>query len=349
MSVVWQLENQDGWFQVAPFGEFPNQVAGRPIVQVMDKAGMEEQVRRLHARAAAEGERFGGLLINMDHLCVGNLAVPTVAMGWIMDLEVRDDGLWARAKWTDEGERLIGGGSYRFVSGEWRFEGDAVEDLGDGRWRLLELVGCALTNQPALPGLQPLSCRSAGGAVEEPWITGQGTPANDVKNNPPENPAPTERENTMRELALLLGLAEDATEEEIREAVRAMREQLDAMKRERAEIEAEEFLAMNRAKIGDGDSAAVVKAAYLKDPEGTKTLLGAIRVPEKPAELPVTARIPANTPATAGGFTAPDGKVFASKLAYYETLTGTARKKFLKEHGDELSKEYAASVRAAKD
>lgn len=348
MSVVWQLENQDGWFQVAPFGEFPNQVEGRPIVQVMDKAGMEEQVRRLRARRDAEGERFGGLLINMDHLCVGNPAVPSVAMGWIMDLEVREDGLWARAKWTDEGERLIGGGCYRFVSGEWRFEGDAVEDLGGGRVRLLEMVGCALTNQPALPGLQPLSCRAAGMDGEEPWITGQGTADSDVKKNPPEDPAPTEREKTMRELAIILGLAEDATEVEIREAVRAMREQLDAMKRERAEIEAEEFLAMNREKIGDGESAAVVKAAFLKDPEGTKTLLGAIRVPEKPAPLPVTARIPPKTPETAGGFTAPDGKVFASRLAYYETLTGAARKKFRKEYADELAAEYAAQVRATK-
>ena len=59
---------EDGWFQVSPFGEFRNRVGERDIVMVMDREGLEAQASALKARAAAEGEKFGGLLVNQDHL-----------------------------------------------------------------------------------------------------------------------------------------------------------------------------------------------------------------------------------------------------------------------------------------
>ena len=160
MSVEWMPNGE--WFQVSPFGEFPNWHGEERIVQVMDRAGMEEQVRRIRARAAAEGEKFGGLLINQDHLCLTTETAPTRAMGWIMDLEVREDGLWARAKWSTEGERMISGGEYRFVSGEWN--GSDVDDLGggasapEGAGRLRAAgghaggAGCAGTGEVPMPG-----------------------------------------------------------------------------------------------------------------------------------------------------------------------------------------------------
>lgn len=322
MKTEWKMA-EDGWFQVSPFGEFRNRVGKRDIVMVMDREGLEAQASALKARAAEEGEKFGGLLVNQDHLCVAaetRAESPTTAMGWIMDLEVREDGLWARAKWSAEGERLIGGGVYKFVSGEWNLEN--AEDLGGERVRLRELTGCALTNQPLLPGLAPLCCRAVG---------------DDFKNTEPENPA--ERNANMDKLKELLGLPADASDEQVAEAVGQLLEAKKALEAEKADAAAEEFVKANAGKIGNAEA---VKAAFKRDPEGTKTLLAALKVPEE-KPLPVTARIPAKTPATAPGFTAPDGKAYASRTAYYETLKGTARRKFREEHYAELVAEARAA------
>ena len=420
---------EDGWFQVSPFGEFRNRVGERDIVMVMDREGLEAQASALKARAAAEGEKFGGLLVNQDHLCVAaetRAESPTTAMGWIMELEVREDGLWAKAKWSAEGERLIGGGVYKFVSGEWDME--SAEDLGEDRVRLRELTGCALTNQPLLPGLAPLCCRkdasghehgsdgkfTGGGSTHTEAQRDRGTegekgkessrggaetrrnhqttqPPNhqtkkkdfkpdekgervnpddeagaqrrdpegeelpkdwdpfglrnkkaegrdDFKNEEPAKPA--ERNANMDKLKELLGLSAEASEEQVAEAVGQLLEAKKALEAEKADAAAEEFVKANAGKIGNAEA---VKAAFKRDPEGTKTLLAALKVPEE-KPLPVTARIPAQTPATASGFAAPNGKSYASRTAYYETLKGTARRKFREEHYAELVAEARAAA-----
>ena len=338
MKTEWKMA-EDGWFQVSPFGEFRNRVGKRDIVMVMDREGLEAQAAALKARASEEGEKFGGLLVNQDHLCVAaetRAESPTTAMGWIMELEVREDGLWARAKWSAEGERLIGGGVYKFVSGEWDME--SAEELGEDRVRLRELTGCALTNQPLLPGLSPLCCRKdasghehgedgkfTGGGDFKPDEEGKrvnpddeagaqrrdpegeelpkdwdplglrkkkAEGRDDFKNEEPAEPA--ERNRNMDKLKELLGLPADASEEQVAEAVGQLLEAKKALEAEKADAAAEEFVKANAPKIGDAEA---VKAAYKRDPEGTATLLAALKAPEE-KPVPVTARIPAKTPET---------------------------------------------------
>jgi phage I-like protein len=118
--------------------------------------------------------------VDFDHLSLDPSA-RSEAAGWITSLEFRpgtdsgvnyekreitrkteaaQPGLYARIRWTDEGQAAMTGGRYRFVSPVWLRE-DCV-DLGtdaQGRQRLrpVRLFNLAVTNNPNLQGLAPLS------------------------------------------------------------------------------------------------------------------------------------------------------------------------------------------------
>lgn len=72
------------------------------------------------------------------------------AVGWIKELDVRADGIWARVDWTERGADLIRSRSYRYASPGFMVEQKSGE--------VLRLLHAALTNQPALP-LNPLTAR----------------------------------------------------------------------------------------------------------------------------------------------------------------------------------------------
>lgn len=127
----------DGWYQVAPLGEFLHAMSG--VVQVVDREACEAMVQRFEAEEAVDN--FAGLLIDFDHFSLdqGN---KSEAAGWIVGLEARGvaggdgearnaewgpaaeqarcgAGLWARIRWSDLGEEAVKGGRYRFISPVW--------------------------------------------------------------------------------------------------------------------------------------------------------------------------------------------------------------------------------------
>jgi len=76
------------------------------------------------------------------------------AYGKIVDVEAREDGLWAKLSFTEEGLELVREGKFRYVSAEF------VEDYVDketGKNVGYVLVGVALTNRPAHPAVKPLT------------------------------------------------------------------------------------------------------------------------------------------------------------------------------------------------
>ncbi|MCC5847469.1 MAG: hypothetical protein JJU29_05175 [Verrucomicrobia bacterium] len=170
---------EDGWYHVAPLGVFPHAASG--VVQVVDAEACGAMAAAFGVEAAARN--FAGLLIDFDHfsLDAGN---KSEAAGWITALEARvegyglkvagsggeevagsrlrgngsqDLGLWAEIRWSDTGEAAVRGGRYRFLSPVWS-RSDCV-DLGDGRVRPVRLLNAAVTNDPNLKGLVPLSNR----------------------------------------------------------------------------------------------------------------------------------------------------------------------------------------------
>jgi hypothetical protein len=104
----------------------------------------------------------------------------------------------------------------------------------------------------------------------------------------------TNKEGTtnMDKLREMLGLAAEATDEEVYAAVDALRAERDQLRSEKEQMEAaakeaaldaeaDKFVEEQGDKIADRDAC---KNAYKRDPEGTRALFNAIRLPAKPAE-----------------------------------------------------------------
>ena len=143
---------EDGWHQVAPAGEHAHPPSG--LVQVIDTTALESMVRMF--RQEAQQAQFPGLLVDYDHFSE-DTAKPSEAAGWITELEGRADGLWARIRWSDSGEKSVKGGEYRLASPV--FAPGDVEKLANKTVRPLRLDSLAVTNDPQMRGAVPLSNR----------------------------------------------------------------------------------------------------------------------------------------------------------------------------------------------
>lgn len=75
------------------------------------------------------------------------LGLPAPARGWIVELQARDDGLWGRVEWTDEGRQLMEGKAYAGIS-------PVITHSQDKQ--VLRVLRASLTNTPNLMGLTAL-------------------------------------------------------------------------------------------------------------------------------------------------------------------------------------------------
>jgi phage I-like protein len=170
---------KDGWHQLAPLGEFPHAAAG--VTQIIDEAACNRMVTAFETIKNASGN-FPGLLIDFDHFSL-DAAKHSEAAGWITALKfippISDlrspisgsppssdlcpqssgSGLFAQIRWSDVGEAAVVGGRYRFLSPVWA-KSDC-ENLGNDRLRPVRLLNAAVTNDPNLKGILPLSNRNS--------------------------------------------------------------------------------------------------------------------------------------------------------------------------------------------
>src|SRR5262249_51765447 len=139
-----------GEFLLIPFGDVQVE---RPL------AGGDFVFTREHAAAAvAWFESIGRkLAIDYEHqsFALHNTRPDGLrpAAGWIGGLQIRGDGLWAAdVTWTDRARELLAGGEYRYFS--------PVIFWADEDYASLAALGpVALTNDPAMHGVQPLAAR----------------------------------------------------------------------------------------------------------------------------------------------------------------------------------------------
>jgi len=159
----------DGWYHIAPLGEFPHAAAG--VVQVIDPDACRAIVIAFRDQAAKPN--FPGLLIDFDHFSLDRQK-PSEAAGWISDVQFREPsadlansaGLWALIRWSDRGEEAVKGGRYRFLSPVW--SRDDCQAVAGNRLRPVRLMNAAVTNDPNLNGLRPLSNRTPSATPQEP-------------------------------------------------------------------------------------------------------------------------------------------------------------------------------------
>lgn len=143
---------EDGWYNIAIAGEFPHATG---YVQVLDSEAFKAIVQDVHEQMGKPN--WPGILIDFDH---GSLdtAKPSTAAGWLTDIEERPDGLWARIRWSDCGQKSLEGGEFRFVSPVWMLAD--CEELGEKRVRPKKIASCAITNAPNIRGMVPLTNRT---------------------------------------------------------------------------------------------------------------------------------------------------------------------------------------------
>lgn len=158
---------QDGWAQLAPFGDYPGQAIVRqadgtnkifPAVQRLDRAAADLMVTRFKSPWNRLKRYFTGC-----HIYAGHPDVPAFAndypdktpKGMIVDLEARADGLFCKPVFTPEGSELVETRRLRAFSAYWSAREIGGQPAPGGRFLKLYrpdfLKSAGLTNHPNLP------------------------------------------------------------------------------------------------------------------------------------------------------------------------------------------------------
>lgn len=178
------------------------------------------------------------VLVDCDH--TSEKDGSTRAMAWITQLAHEEGvGLRGKMEFTEDGAKLVSNGEYRYVSPVWIIDNDGCPT---------RLVSVALTNRPNLP------VRAIGNSQKTV-----------VNNNAKEG-----NKIMLTKLIELLGLAPEATEEEIVAAVTSLKEQVADFVEKEAEAEAEAFAAENEDKVEDKEA---LKNAFKTNPELARSIL----------------------------------------------------------------------------
>lgn len=229
---------------LCPFGRYASR--DRKRVQVCDEAAFD----KLAAAANADGAE---ILCDFEHKSeVDRIDSDTTAAAWISNLAVNKDGLVGDLKFTDVGAEAVSNRRLRFLSCVWTL---------DEGGRPARLKSVALTNTPNIPA--------------EPVLNKAGPETAGAADG-----GATKGEPAMEKLKQILGLAPEASDEEVEAAVKGLKDRLDAAEARARDAEAEEFAEANKAKA----DKAVLKEQYLANKEVAKALVAAIPGPKAPEE-----------------------------------------------------------------
>lgn len=293
--------------QLAPLGDWAQTVGGKRVTQRFDEEALAEVVRNFR----------GEILVDADHRSTKPDG-DTSAYAWVTALKADPaQGLVGTMRFTDKGAAAVNAREYRFVSVSWY--------LGsDGRPRELDSV--ALTNRPNLP-VRPVVNREGG---ETQAAGGGETTAADG--------GETKGKPEMEELKTLLGLAADATDDQVVAAAKALKERLDTTEAQAKDAEAERFAAENSAKC----DAATLKDAYLKSPDVAKALVANMKAQAPAPALPDFSK--GRAPAPVSNAAAPGkGSDPAEAYKHYAAMPeGPEKEAYLASNAQAISDGYEA-------
>lgn len=178
----------------------------------------------------------GEVLVDFEHKA--ELGGDTEAAAWVQGLRIDPaKGLMATFKFTDVGAEAVANRRLRFLSPVWSL---------DAEGRPERLVSVGLTNKPNLP-VRPLLNRAPGDSDVE------------------------EKENEMKEqLIAALGLAPEATDEEVVSAVAALKQRCDEQEAAALNAEAEQVAEENKDRICNKEA---FKALYVRNKEDAMAFL----------------------------------------------------------------------------
>ena len=203
----------------------------------------------------------GEVLVDFEHKA--ETGGDTEAAAWVQGLRIDPaKGLMATFKFTDVGAEAVANRRLRFLSPVW-----SLDEAG----RPDRLVSVGLTNKPNLP-VRPLL------------------------NREPGEPLPVEEKDTrMKEqLIAALGLAPEATDDDVVAAVAALKQRYDEQEAAALNAEAEQVAEENKERICNKEA---FKALYVKNREAAKAMIACLAPAAKPAVCnKAEARMPAESP-----------------------------------------------------
>lgn len=119
------------WIHLTPAGTFGGKDGRGPFTLKDPKAVID---RSMHMVG-------GKMVVDENHAThvAGPKGESTPAVGWVVELQSRDDGIWGRVNWTRRGAELMSDHAYRGIS-------PAIGSRPDGTVEWIEAV--SLTNRP---------------------------------------------------------------------------------------------------------------------------------------------------------------------------------------------------------
>lgn len=227
-----------------PAGEFaPTDGRVLPVASFKMDA---EIAGKVVARMAA---RKNDTLIDYEHqsLYAAENGQPVIAAGWFREMEYRADGLWSiNVGWTETAKRRILEKEYRYISAVFTFDKKTGE--------VLDVISIALTNTPALDGLQSLAALSK--FQDSPQDSPQDLNTGDLPMPEKDVAALTTERDTLKSNVASLTTERDA----LKTDVVALSLERDALKTKVEAIEkaqADAALAVEKTKHSDLITAAL--------------------------------------------------------------------------------------------
>nr|DAM30276.1 MAG TPA: hypothetical protein [Caudoviricetes sp.] len=231
-----------GRIQLFPAGEFSAR-DGRPgtLKGVKVKAWTITPIIAA-AVIARWQQRETPLVVDYEHQTINAAenGKPAPAAGWIESLEAGPDGLYATVKWTDAARAFIQADEYRYISPVFSFDPETGA--------VLELKSAALTNYPALDGMDAVAART-------------------------KDDSPMKKE-TLEALRQFFGLVADADEDAALAALKAQGEgqTLTAMLTAAKETAPDPAQYVPAAMLAAAQEKNAALAAKVKELEGESTL-----------------------------------------------------------------------------
>ncbi len=198
---------QGDWLTI-PYGDHPH---SQGIQRLTPEIG-RSMANEFHSMRGKLARFFGGLPFFVGHPddpAFANESTDKRAYGWIMDMEARPDGLAIQVKWNELGNQAISNAEYKWFSPRWAVKQIGALANGKPIFEPIALVSIGLTNRPNI-GVMPLS--------------------NEDMSNPSEISNQTKGVTQPMKDALikLLGLANEATDEQIQTAISNLKSEIAA-------------------------------------------------------------------------------------------------------------------------
>lgn len=218
----------------------PEKIKVLPLGHVKSQKGdfnVDEESFRLMKEKFLE--RGLDIVIDYEHQTLKDVQAP--AGGWIKDLTIENGAIVAKVEWTPQAKKYLENKEYRYLS--------PVVLVRKTDSKAIVLHSAALTNTPAIDGMFPIINSLSLDDYEG------GNSNMDI----------------IKKLAALLGLGEDATEEQVLEALNALAADAKKLKSQEADgkvVENKVICEMLGLKAGAKTEDVAAAIVALKNPSG---------------------------------------------------------------------------------